>query len=397
MHRTPAIFCCLLAVTASGQSLKTRRSSSDPALKAPVVNTAPNIRYSAERRVFQGIPTIERTPNGRLWAAWIARTKEQAPDCHVLLVTSDDGGKSWSKPRLVIDPPGDVRAFDPCLWFDPDGLLWMFWAQSYGRWDGRGGVWCITSEDSQTFAPTWSAPRRLCNGVMLNKPAVLSSGEWLFPVSVWAKSTATGSRYRHDPGEESAANILVSRDFGQTLTMRGQVRAPQREYDEHQIIERRDHSLWMLVRVPDGIVETESADGGRSWIEARRSTMPHVNSRFCIRRLRSGSLLLISNEPPDGKTRSHLVAHVSNDDGKTWQGGLILDARPGAAYPEAIEDPKGVIRVIYDFERTKSKQILMAQFNERNVLGGRRSITTRLRVLVNQATGTVPAKESRPD
>lgn len=359
-------------------------------MKAPMVNTVPNIRYSAERRLFQGIPTIERTPNGRLWAAWIARTKCEAPDCHVLLVTSDDGGKSWSKPRLVIDPPGDVCAFDPCLWLDPEGLLWMFWTQSYGMWDGRGGVWCITSEDSQTFAPTWSAPRRLCNGVMLNKPTVLSTGEWLLPVSVWAKSTgaATTTRHQHDPGEESGANVIVSRDFGQTFTMRGQVKVQEREYDEHQIIERRDRSLWMLVRAPYGIAETESTDGGKTWTDAGRSTMHHVNSRFCIRRLRSGNLLLITNEPPDGKTRSHLIAHVSRDDGKTWQGGLVLDDRPGVSYPDAIEDPKGVIRVIYDFERTKSKQILMAQFNERNVLSGRRSITTRLQVVVNQVPGT---------
>lgn len=359
-----------------------------------MVNTAPNVRYSSERRVFQGVPTIERTPNGRLWAAWIARTNEQAPDCHVLLVTSDDGGMSWSKPRLVIDPPGDVRAFDPCLWLDPDGLLWMFWAQSHGRWDGRGGVWCITSEDSQTSAPTWSTPRRLCNGVMLNKPTVLSSGEWLLPVSVWAiasDATAAPSHLR-DPGEESGANVLVSHDFGQTLAQLSQVRVPQREYDEHQIIERRDGSLWMLVRVPIGIADTESTDGGKTWAEARPSITPHVDSRFCIRRLRSGRLLLITHEPPDGKTRSHLIARVSGDEGKTWQGGLMLDDRPGVSYPDAVEDPQGVIRVIYDFERTRSKQILMAQFNEQNVVSGRRSSTTRLRVLVNQATGAALTK-----
>lgn len=384
MHRTLAISCCLLATLAAAQS---SRRSADPAMKAPTVNTNPNVRHAAERRVFQGVPTLERTPDGRLWAAWIARTKEKVPDCHVVLVTSDNGGAAWSKPALVIDPPGVVCAFDPCLWLDPEGLLWLFWAQSSGLWDGRGGVWCITCEDWQSKASTWSRPRRLCNGVMINKPTVLRSGEWLLPVSVWAdaKRADTASTHPHHLGEESGANVVVSRDLGLTFNLRGQVRVPQREYDEHQIIERRDGSLWMLVRTPHGIAESDSTDRGRTWSAARPSGIPHVNSRFCIRRLKSGSLLLITNEPPDGKARSHLIAHVSIDDGRTWRGGLMLDDRAGVSYPDAVEDDGGVIRVIYDFERTKAKQILMAQFNERNILSGRRSSTTRLRVVVSKA------------
>ena len=33
----------------------------------------------------------------------------------MVLVTSDDDGQTWSGPRLVIHPPGPVRAYDPCL------------------------------------------------------------------------------------------------------------------------------------------------------------------------------------------------------------------------------------------------------------------------------------------
>ena len=389
MARMPAIICCLLAITASARTPKSRRASNDPAMDAPVVQTSPDARYAGNKRVFQGIPTIERTTNGRLWAAWFARSEDAGPDCHVLLVTSDDDGKSWTQPQVVIDPPGDVCAFDPCLWLDPDGLLWLFWAQSYGRWDGRGGVCCITSEDSQTHAPTWSEPRRLCDGVMLNKPTVLSTGAWLLPVSIWAKlaDSKTAPRYRHDLGDASGALVFASRDSGQTFSRTGQVRVPKREYDEHHIVERKDGRLWMLVRTPHGIAESESTDGGRTWSDGKRSPIPNVNSRFCIRRLRSGSLLLVTHEPPDGRTRSHLMARISSDDGKTWKGGLLLDERPGVSYPDAIEGPKGIINVIYDFERWKSKQILMAQFNEGSVLRGKPSRSTRLRVPVDQATG----------
>lgn len=362
----------------------------DPAMQPPAIFTQPSARHADAKRAFQGIPTIERTASGRLWAAWFARTTREKRDDYVVLVTSDDDGKTWSRPQLVIDPAGTVSAFDPCLWLDPDGMLWLFWAQSHGRWDGRGGVWCMMSEDSQTRSPTWSAPRRICHGVMLNKPAALSSDQRFFPVSVWARppDSTTPSRHRHHLGGMSAANVYESRDFGQTVSLLSQVRASMRVYDEHHIIERKDRSLWMLIRTSRGIAGCESADGGRLWTEPELTRIPHVNSRFCIRRLQSGNLLLITHEPPDRKTRSHLVARISADDGKTWQGGLMLDERPGISYPDATEGPKGALHVIYDFERTGSRQILLAQFSEKATLLGKPTRSTRLRVVVNEPPGT---------
>lgn len=364
------------------------RAAEDPASQAPAIRLSASARHRGENRVFQGIPTIERSLNGRLWVAWFARGEAGSPDSYVLLVTSDDEGETWSPPRLVIDPPGNVRAFDPCLWLDPDGLLWLFWAQSAGRWDGRGGVWCVTSEDSHVREPTWSEPRRLCDGVMLNKPTVHGTDERLLPVSVWATPADANipAALRHDPGPESAANVYALRHFGRTLAKAGQVRAQGREYDEHHIVERADGSLWMLLRTPAGIMECESRDSGRSWSEPKASAIRHVDSRFSIRRLRSGNLLLITHEPPDGKTRSHLVARLSRDDGKTWQGGLMLDDRAGVSYPDATEGRDGSIFVIYDFERARARQILMAEFNEAHVLRGRPGRASRLRVLVDQAS-----------
>ena len=130
-------------------------------------------------------------------------------------------------------------------------------------------------------------------------------------------------------------------------------------------------------------MESFSTDGGRLWGDVQPSSIKNVNSRFCIRRLKSGHLLLVTHEPPDGKTRSHLVAHLSTDDGKTWQGGLMLDERAGISYPDATEGPKGTIHVIYDFERTSAKQILRAQFTEAHVLRGKPSRSTRLRLVVS--------------
>jgi hypothetical protein len=365
----------------------------DPALEPPAVNTRLGPEYGDDTRRFQGIPGIERAANGRLWAVWYAGGPDEpgeGPGNYVLLVTSDDDGRTWSGPRLAIDPPGPVRAYDPCLWHDPLGRLWLFWAQSYHLWDGRSGAWAIHTENSNDEAPLWSAPRRLCDGIALNKPTVLSTGEWLLPASVWERAAGerTAPAYRHDLGSRRGANVIVSRDQGLTWTFLGQAIVPERVFDEHMIVERRDGSLWMLVRAAYGIGESTSADRGRTWSPGRRSGIRHVNSRFFIRRLASGRLLLITHEPPDRKTRSHLIARLSNDDGYTWQGGLMVDERSGVSYPDGVQSPDGTIYLIYDYARQADKTILMATFTEEDVLQGAwASSRARQRVLVNQATG----------
>ena len=411
MHRfIPAVWvavvCCSCSVAGAADPFDVHDS-----LRPVAPKFSPGPEYGDDTRIFQGIPGIERAADGRLWAVWYAGgpgERGEGAGNYVVLVTSDDDGRSWSKPALVIDPPGDVRAYDPTLWHDPQGRLWLFWAQSSHWWDGRSGVWAMTCDDSGSAKPKWSSPRRLCNGIMMNKPTVLADGRWLLPVSMWAMQAdkRTREEHRHDLSAESGAQVVVSSDQGKSFQVLGKTRAPDNIFDEHMVVERRDGSLWMLIRTKAGIAESTSTDGGTTWTPGAPSRIPHVNSRFFIRRLNSGKLLLVRHNPPDGKTRSHLTAYLSGDDGQTWSDGLLLDQRPGVSYPAGVQDADGVIRIIYDFERTKAKQILMAAFSEADVAAGRPSATTRLQIVVNQATGVAadpkksssarPAAEGKP-
>jgi hypothetical protein len=117
-----------------------------------------------------------------------------------------------------------------------------------------------------------------------------------------------------------------------------------------------------------------------------RSDIAHPATRFFIRRLHSGRLLLVKNAPPNGKDRSHMTALLSNDEGRTWTGGLLLDERVNVSYPDGVEGRDGTIRVIYDRERFTAREILMAVFREEDVAAGRCvSAEARLKVLVNRA------------
>lgn len=335
------------------------------ALKPVKINFTPGSEYWEKSRKWQGIPGIERAPNGRLWATWYTGGRTEDENNHVVLVTSIDDGFTWTEPLLVIDPPGDIRASDPVLWHDPKGQLWLFWMQTAHcnmTFDGRGGVWAITCTESGFPSPSWSAPRRIANGIMMNKPTVLSTGEWLLPCAVWSHR----GPWRHKLPKDQYSNVIVSRNQGKTFELLGSADVPNRACDEHMIVERRDGTLWMLVRRKDGIGQAVSNDRGQSWKASPQVVIPGPNARFHIRRLNSGRLLLINHYGFNG--RSHLTAMLSEDEGATWPHRLLLDERDYVSYPDAVETTDGRIMVVYDHNRVGEGEILLQSFTEDDVL-----------------------------
>jgi hypothetical protein len=360
----------------------------DLALEPPLVDTSPDpVKYGDQGRLWQGIPGIEKAPNGRLWATWYSGAeREPDPRNFVLLVTSADDGASWSDLKVVIDPPGSVRAFDPVLWLDPLGRLWFCWNQTdNGSFDGRAGVWAIVTDEPHLENPTWSEPRRLANGIMMNKPTVLSTGEWVLPAAVWSHRSPD----LPEMAAERFSNVYVSTDAGETWTLRGGADVPQRNFDEHMVVERNDGSLWMLVRTDYGIGQSFSYDRGVTWTAGENSGLTHPSSRFHIRRLTSGRLLLIHHR--NTTSRTNLTASLSEDDGRTWTKHLLLDDRGSISYPDAIEDADGTIYVIYDRSRQGEREILMTTFTEEDILAGA-FITDQARkpMIVNKLTGKLP-------
>ena len=355
----------------------------DARTEPPVIITEPGPEFQDDARPGAMILGMDRTPKGRIWGLWTG-TGDRA-DGYFLLATSDDGGATWSKPRLVVgalDPTGKRQrgALVGNLWTDPLGRLWLFFDQAVIGLPGPRADWFIRCDNPDADTPVWS--KAVCfsdEGCTLNKPTILKNGEWLLPVSKWADKTAW---------------VYVSADQGNSWKPRGSVKFPDWNFDEHMFVELRDGRLWMLARTGGNPYECFSTDNGATWTEPRpAATVQNVNSRFFLRRLASGRILLVKNGPPTEriKKRSHLSAYLSEDEGKTWKGGLLLDERSSVSYPDGFEAPDGLIHILYDWNRHTDAEILLAKFREEDVLARKLvSKDAKLLMLANKATGPKP-------
>jgi len=250
--------------------------------------------------------------------------------------------------------------------------LWLIFDQSMDMFDGRAGVWAAVCENPDADHPTWSEPRRIWHGVTLNKPTVLSTGEWMLPISLDQRpGFGKFNGCFRELDDLRGANVFVSNDLGATWERRGSVTFPNPDWHEHMIVERKNGTLWMLARTSKGIMQSTSTDSGRTWVTPTEpAVIQQPAARFHIRRLASGRLLLIKHGDQIGthRGRKQLSAWLSDDDGMNWNGGLVLDERPGISYPDGFQSPDGTIYISYDRNRATDGEILMARFTEQDVV-----------------------------
>lgn len=329
--------------------------------------------YDAANRKWQGIPSMEATRGHRLYAAFYSGGETEQMGNYCLLTMSEDGGETWSGPVAVADMGRDYRCYDPCLWIDPLDRLWFLWAQA-----PEHGIYASICEHPDAKELHFSQPRLIGCDVMMNKPIVTSSKEWLFPMAVWGNEVvAVPPASKH--AMPRLAYAVKTEDCGKSFAVLGGVNARNRSYDEHMLVELRDGRLLMLIRTTYGIAKSYSNDGGYTWSESQDSGLGGPNSRFHIRRLSSGNILLVNHYRYTG--RNNLAAMLSRDDCETWEGVLMLDERDNVSYPDVAERD-GFLYIIYDRERgarydpakdysDSAKEIAFARVTEDDLFAGR--------------------------
>lgn len=376
----------------------------------PRVIFDPGPEYADENRLFGIASSITRTPGGRLWVGFSSGGSEEGHENYGIVVTSDDDGRTWTPPRIVFDTDGEgpIRSDHVTVWTAPNGHLWIMWSEYPEGLSGpHSSQWCMLSTNPDAEQPEWSAPRKLADEQnLLTNPLVLEDGTWIFPTGNWRKGYVKDRRWIYpddDRNRPFASRPLISPNSGRTFHLGGPLRLEieDPDFDEYMIVERSDEGLVLFNRYHGTFLQAESSDQGETWTLQQPNGIPHVNSRFVFMKLHSGNWLLVKHgdmnwvsdlEQARGpqKGRSHLTAFISRDEGKTWEGGLMLDERL-CSYPYGFQDGDGTIYVSYERNRWNQPEILMARFTEADVLAGKPvSDSTEFRVLINKATGSPP-------
>ena len=335
-------------------------------------------KYNADHRVWQGIPGIARTKGGRTFITFYSGDTKETYGNFVVLTKSDDD-INFSEPIAVAHKMGKFRCFDPVSWIDSLDRLWFIWNVMPGE-----EVMAVICDNPDADSLVWGEEFQIGRGIMMNKPLVLSSGEWLFPIAIWKLDIYNEFRKSALRDDDVAASyVYKTSDNGKTFIRLGGADVKKRTFDEHMLYEMDNGVLRMLVRLQNGIADTYSYDRGNTWSKGQTTELGGPSSRFFIKKLRSGRVLLINHHK--FTRRNNLTAFLSDDDGKTFPHSLMLDERDSVSYPDAVEMDDGSIYIVYDRERgcfkssleevyASAREILTAKITEDDIMNG--SITS---------------------
>lgn len=332
-------------------------------------------KYTTERRLWQGIPSIEVTKKGRIFSTFYSGGVTEQLGNYAMLVKSDNG-VDFSEPIAVAYKDEKSRCFDPCIWIDPLGRLWFTWSLLPNH-----GTYAVICDDPDADELEWSDVFFVGHDVMMNKPTVLSTGEWYFPIAVWNDGVRVLAPEYDTPIKEKGSFVYKTIDNGKTFEKLGCSQIKERDYDEHMVLELSDGRLAMYVRTAYGIGVSHSYDRGRTWTEGGNSGLIGPSSRFFIGRLPSGRVLFVNNDSTD-RSRINMTAFLSDDDGVTWSHKLLLDDRKFVSYPDVAIGEDGYIYITYDRDRGAGtltlekickceREILFAKITEEDIIQGK--------------------------
>lgn len=318
--------------------------------------------HSIEKQKIVGKSDIAISHTGRFWATWCTASSQYSDiNNHVVVASSNDKGNTWEE-VLIIDTSGKIplSVLNPYLWVDPDGKLWIFWTQQTKQPKlVSSGTWSLTIENPDVDEPKWGKPTYLVDGIIVDRPTLLSNGECIMPIST-----------------DLGAATVASTDHGKTWHLKSilKLSGDERKSEEHKIIERKDGSLWMLISTKYGIMESVSFNRGINWSPPTPTKITELGIRFFILRLYSGDLLMIKQVPATKAKNSSLIAFVSSDEGTTWKGGLLIAEGTNLSCHNGIQENDSLfpccakIHVIYGFNRISNQEVLLSNFKEDDVL-----------------------------
>lgn len=301
--------------------------------------------------------TTVELKSGTLAAAWFGGTGESNPDVEIWFARR--GPKGWERPVSVangIQSSGPrLPTWNPVLFQDPAGALHLFYkvGPSPSTWWGM----TIHSTDE---GRTWSAPRRLPDGILgpiKNKPVQLANGDWLSPSST------------EHPGSVWKLHFERSTDKGMTWKATAPVESPVHlDAIQPSILFHGNGALEAVARTRQGaLAMTWSKDNGATWSPLAAIDLPNPNSGTDAVTLSDGRQLIVYNhsahraDQPGKGPRWPLNIGLSGD-GVTWRNVLTLESAPmpsGYAYPAVIQTRDGLVHITWTWNRERIRHVVI--------------------------------------
>ena len=299
------------------------------------------------------IPALLTTQKGTLLAFCEGRKSGRGDSGNIdlLLKRSQDGGKSWSKHKIVWDDDANTCG-NPCPVQDRQtGAIHLLLTWNRGD-DRESAIKKNTSKDTRrVYVATssddglnWSEPRQITDTT--KRP------EWRW----YATGPGVGIQLQEGPAKGRLvvpcdhslvtpndpdgynSHVIISDDHGKTWKIAGVITP---KVNECQVVELADASLMINMRNYDRSKTTRavaiSTDGGATWSRVAHDPAlvePICQASFLRYTLETNhdkNRLLFSNPArPKRGDRTQMTVRLSYDEGKSWPVSRILHQGPSA-------------------------------------------------------------------
>ena len=300
--------------------------------------------------------TVAETGDGTIVAAWFGGTKERNPDVCIWFSRLIDG--KWTPAQNVangiVDETTRHACWNPVLYQVPGGALQLYYkvGPNVAGWTGK----VITSNDGGL---TWSTPRNLPEGFLgpiKNKPVLLKNGTLVSPSS---REGEGGWRVLFELSNDFGKTMTKTSEINDGRTLQGIQPVILVHQNGHlQILcrtqQRRMGESWSTDNgktwSPMTLSNMPNNNSGFDGVTLRDG-----------RHLLVYNHLIPHDLLPRGKgERTPLNIAVSND-GKKWDAAAVLEDSPipQYSYPSVIQSSDGLLHIVYTWRRKAIKHIVI--------------------------------------
>ena len=328
------------------------------------------------------IPAITVTNDGTLLAVYDMRYRSRRDlqgHMDIGLSRSTDGGKTWEKPKPIMDmgtygglPEDQNGCSDPNILVDRNtgeifvSAVWTHGKPGTHQWRDRGSEPGLKLSQTSQFmivrssddGETWSEPE--------NWTSKLKNPAWyLFaPAPGNGITTSDGTLVMPTQGRDENglpfSNLMWSKDHGKSWTLSSWARS---DTTECAVAELSDGSLMLNMRDnrnrtdksdSNGRAVSVTGDRGKSWqvhsSDHSRLPEPVCMASLISHDLKDGSSVLFFSNPRSKTKRKKMTVQMSRDDGETWSRKILLDEN-GGAYSSLVMVDDQTLGILYESSR----------------------------------------------